>query len=159
MTDLETVEIIVEQPEWVIEVAWVEALIEVEGVPGPRGRDGSVGSTELVAEAGQPLSGQRAVALDANGRWVYADPADAELIERCVGLTKTAGLAGERLAVVTFGEWTEPSWAFAPGAVYVGATGTLVQAPPLSGGVLRIGTALSATTLLVAVGPCVHVTN
>ena len=43
----------------------------------------------------------------------------------------------------------EPSWSFSPGPVFLGLNGALVQAPPASGFVLQIGTALSATRLVV----------
>lgn len=72
---------------------------------------------------------------------------------KVIGITTTTVMAGSATNVVTFGEIQSSGWDFAPGPVYVGENGTLVQTQPTTGWVVKIGTALSSTRLNVDIDP------
>lgn len=73
-----------------------------------------------------------------------------------IGITKNAANPGEGLVIVTSGIMDEPSWSFTPGAVFVGLDGSLVQEPPQTGFVQQVGVAVSATRLIVSLGPVIN---
>jgi len=98
--------------------------------------------------AGEDLGGHRAVYVD-NGQAFYADHIDVNIPGQVIGVTRNAATAGLEVAVQYTGEMVESGWEFVPGPVYVGAIGALIQNRPAIGWVLKIGTALSPTRLLI----------
>lgn len=99
------------------------------------------------ATAGEALSGHRAVRFNA-GSAFYADRTAANAAH-AAGITTGAAAMGAAVGVQIDGELTEPSWTWAPGPVWLGLTGFLTQVIPTSGSIVRIGTAKTATTIIV----------
>jgi hypothetical protein len=126
------------------------------GVPGPRGppgQTGPTGATTLSCTAGAALSGNRMVTYDANSAVVYASSADATA-HAVLGMTLGAALLGAAVSVQTYGEVVEPSWSWIPlEPVYLSTNGTLSQTAPVTGYCVRLGFALDARTLMLAVEP------
>lgn len=108
-----------------------------------------VGLPPITFTAGEPLSGQRAVRLAGSGTVRIASSDDISQAGLPIGVTTAAADEGADVPVMIVGAIDEPSWSFSPGPVFLGLNGALVQAPPASGFVLQIGTALSATRLVV----------
>ena len=100
--------------------------------------------------AAADLGGHRVVRVLADGRLALASCAEPAHAGFVLGLTRAAAAAGSLAAVVVQGLLDEPSFAFAPGPVYLGRDGALSQAPPTAGFVQRVALALAPTRLLVA---------
>lgn len=98
--------------------------------------------------AGEALGGHRAVKLDSDGKAYYVSPSDAD-VDAIVGVTSGASSQDTPVNIVLNGEMTENSWTWTPGPVWLGANGVLTQTVPTSGAVVRVGTALGATTMFV----------
>ena len=100
----------------------------------------------VVVEAATPLSALKVVTHD--GR--YADHTDPTTIA-IAGITVTAGLT---VQVQTYGELTDAQWAWTPNLpLFVGTDGTLTQTEPATGYFLRVGEAISATSIMVRIEP------
>ena len=112
---------------------------------------GGVVST-LSLSALSPLSALRAIAVDASGNAVYADPATSP---RAVGISTTAGTT---VSVQYAGELTDALWTWTPdGVIYVSANGALTQTAPTSGTIQPIARALTATRILITIHPTIQV--
>lgn len=98
--------------------------------------------------AGEALGGHRAVVVQ-NDEAFYADATTLPHAGQVVGVTTHAASSGQSIEVQYAGEMEEPSWAFSPGAVYIGPTGTLAQTRPTTGWVMNIGIATAPTKLSI----------
>lgn len=107
---------------------------------------GSVYDT-VTATANGALSGHRAVGVS-GGQASYAD---ATTQPNVTGITQGAASNGASVVVQTTGELVEPSWNWSNGPVYLASNGLLTQAPPSSGALVEVGTALSPTKLLIRI--------
>jgi len=124
------------------------------GNQGPQGIQGVPGGTAgqiLQATAGEVLGGHRAIFID-GGSAHYAEPAQPSA-SRVAGITLGAAAENDLIDYQTAGEIVEPSWSLVDGPVYLGPAGTLTQASPASGVCVEIGVAISATTIIVRIGP------
>lgn len=99
--------------------------------------------------AGEPLSGQRVVRLAGIGVVRIASSDDVSQVGLVLGVTNHAADAGDAVSVTVVGPFRDASWSFAPGPVFLGLNGALVQAPPLSGFVQQIATATSPTDIVI----------
>lgn len=118
------------------------------GPPGPLGPPGPP-SPDLHLVATTPISGHRAVRAVPGGAAV-AGTATAEGA-RVIGIAVAAVAAGELVTIRATGELVEPSWAWAPGPIYLAPDGALTQIPPSDGAVIELGVALTPTSMLVRV--------
>jgi len=122
---------------------------------GKNGRQGEPGTstddTILSYEAGQTVSGHRAVILE-DEKVYYADCTTLSHAKRILGITTGAAMVGVLANVQVSGELTEPSWSWTLDVpVWLSTTGLLSQTPPLSGFSLTVGFPVSATKLLVRI--------
>jgi hypothetical protein len=118
--------------------------VQERGVQGPPGLGAE--QTVLAAEA---LGGHRVV----TSAGLHVTPATLDLV---FGVTLGAALIGTQATIITEGPLTELSWAWLPGlAVYAGDAGLLTQSEPV-GAVKRIGTAITATQIAVAIQPTIY---
>lgn len=104
----------------------------------------------LLLLAAEPIGGHKAVRIVAGGRARLASSSDVTQAGSVLGVSLTAADEGGSLNVRIIGEIEEPSWSWAPGPVFLGLAGSLVQTPPSSGFIQQIGTAKSATILVVS---------
>ena len=148
----QTTVIVTEAPPSVVEtLTQPDAIIITEFARGPQGIPGPAGDTTLYYEAGQTLSGHRAVILD-DDKVYYADCATPSHAKRVLGITTGAAISGETANVQVSGELEEPTWSWALDVpVWLSTTGLLSQAPPSSGFSLIVGFPVSATKLLVRI--------
>lgn len=127
-------------------------------VPGPMGGDGPPGASaqgnrsETAVQAAVTLGGHKAVRGTPAGA-VYASAAILADLGTVIGVTTGAAAAGADVAVVSSGAIDEPSWAWAPGPVWLGLDGNLTQIPPAGAFVQQIGVAVGPTRLIVSLGP------
>lgn len=124
-----------------------------EGVQGPPGRAGPIGpggGTAMERRAGETLSALRVVWDDEFGRvWPLSATDDAHVF-LLVGLTLTAADAGGLVNVQRSGVVDDAAWSWTPGQrVYLGQGGALTVCPAETGFHVLIGTAASATRLLL----------
>lgn len=130
----------------------IEYRVVVQGVQGPPGPPGDNSGTRKTIDLAYPgtLGGHRIV-VSLDGTAAYADAGDPSHLGKVVGITDSA--ATGTVPVVFSGEIVEPTWAWTPGPVFVGTGGVPTQSPPSSGFQQQIGTALTATRLLVQILP------
>lgn len=132
------------------------AEIGIPGPPGPPGIEGPSGALAFNYPAAYPISGHRAVMLNAAGELVYASAGVLANADRVLGVTLNAAAAGDVVKVQRSGEVTEPSWSWSPDSpIYLGLDGVLTQTPPAPPGSrfsLVIGVPLSPTTVFLNVG-------
>lgn len=131
--------------EIIIEILDENLLIEANeaGPPGP---------SEYIAQhiAGASLGGHRAVVLDNTEHAIYADKDTPQHATKVLGITTGSAIADSSVPIQTYGEITEPSWAWTPGLpVYLGTNGLLTQAAPATGFLLVIGFAITATKIFI----------
>jgi hypothetical protein len=134
--------IIIEQPNVTIQASEDVTLVVNSG-----------GVVPLVADvsltAGANLSALRAVTSDANGDAVYASN-DTLANAQVIGITETAALPGNSVAIRTSGLITDGSWNWLKGTVYLGANGSLTQSVPTGGAIIvHVAKALTATTIQI----------
>ena len=67
-----------------------------------------------------------------------------------MGVSLTAADEGDSLDAMIQGEVVEASWSWSPGPVFLGKAGGLVQTPPTAGFIQQIGTATSATKIVIS---------
>lgn len=101
--------------------------------------------------ANTDLSGHRAV-LSENGQALYADSLSPAHAGRVVGVTTGAASQGTDVQVQSAGELQDDSFAFLPGAIWLGPNGALTQIVPAQGFAQQLGVALSPTRLLIELG-------
>lgn len=126
-------------PAPVVEVA-------ATGLRGPPGPPGQTDGLAWDAPAGETLHGRRIVRA-VGGALFAPSLAVVAHAEQCIGLVTQAGSAGALLRVRTAGRYTDPAWSWSPGAIYCGDEGVLTQTPPAVGWVLKVATAVDATTI------------
>lgn len=118
-----------------------------EGIPGPSG------AATLACTAGANLSGDRIVTYDSSGKVVYAS-CDAVSALTVLGITLAAAAADDSVSVQSYGQISEPSWSWIPlEPVYLSTNGTITQTAPTSGYCVRLGWAVDAHTLMLAIEP------
>jgi hypothetical protein len=99
--------------------------------------------------AGETLSALRIVSSDDTGRLVYTDPTDPDSVRRIVGMTTSAGLAGQTVTVLTEGKYSDSNWAFdVTKRLFLGANGTFTQVAPTTGISVVLGHAQTPTTIM-----------
>lgn len=161
LVDHETeIDVLVEhEVDVVLEQSEPEELIVTEAVQGPPGPIGPEGGTTLVTVGATPISGHTAVALDSGGLLIYADCTNAAHIGAVQGVVTNAYSAGAQAVVQTGFELVHAGWSFSPGPVFVGASGTLVQALPVGAVFAQvIGYALAPTRIRIDVQPPIVLT-
>lgn len=165
MTDLVTIEeiqILAQQPDDSVLVDEVE-IIEVVSVAeqGPRGIQGipgPAGGAVTFTVGPEALSGHSCVAVNGAGLLVKADSTDPTHQGAVVGLLANAHSPGEQAEVQTSYTLEHAGWAWAPGPIFVGAGGQLVQALPPSAVFSQVvAHTLSATRVLIDPQPPITV--
>ncbi len=124
--------------------------VGIAGTPGIQGPIGPAGGTAMERRAGETLSALRVVWEDEFGHvWPLSASDDAHVF-LLLGLTLTAADAGGLVNVQRSGVVDDSAWSWAPGQrVYLGQGGALTASPVEDGFHVLIGTAASATRLLL----------
>ena len=153
--------IIDDESEILIEVDTDVEVLEAaaQGPRGPQGIPGPAGGATTVMVGAAPISGHTAVALDSGGLLVYADCTNPAHIGAVQGVVGNAYSPGDLAVVQTDFELVHAGWSFAPGPVFVGATGALVQTLPMGAVFAQVvGYALAPTRIRVDVQPPIALT-
>jgi hypothetical protein len=108
----------------------------------------SVGGLAVVRKAGTAISALRLV-WELDGEVALLGHDDLAHIDQALGLTLSAGQAGDDVTVLPLGEAEDAGWNWQPGPVWLGLDGMLTQIPPETGALLRIGSALGPQRLYV----------
>ena len=119
-----------------------------QGPPGRQGEPGPAGGSVLQRPAGHVVSALRMV-YELNGQVFYLDYRDANTIYLLLGLTLSGAQAGELLNIQRAGVVEDSSWAWAPGALFLGPDGSITQNPPVDGFCVLLGSAVSATRIIL----------
>ena len=115
---------------------------------GDQGPPGPPGGVVIQRSAGHLISALRVV-YEASGLVYALDYRDAAHIDLLVGITMTAADGGAPIAIQRAGEISDSGWAWTPGRVYLGVAGQLTQTPPETGYSVLIGSAVSATRIIL----------
>lgn len=124
------------------------AIGAVAGQRGKQGIPGPAGGAAVERVAGETISALRVV-YELDGRVFALDYRDAEHIDLLLGVTLTAASAGAAVNVQRTGDLSDSGWAWQPGRIYLGQAGLLTQHPAETGYSLLIGSAVSATRILL----------
>jgi hypothetical protein len=99
--------------------------------------------------AGMSISALRCITTNGSGEAVYATP-DSLANAVVIGISTTAGNAGETITVKTSGQLTDASWSWTKGTIYLGTNGVLTQTAPSGGSiVVHVAKAITATTIII----------
>ncbi len=112
------------------------------GIPGP------AGGSAVQRTAGVAISAL-CIVYELDGSVFPLDQQDDEHIDLLLGLTLTAAQAGQPVNVQLMGAIDDSGWSFSPGSVWLGANGALTQIPPVGGYDVLVGSATSATRLIL----------
>lgn len=122
----------------------------VQGPPGPTGIPGPAGGQIMQRTAGMATSALLAVYEDLFGSVWPADCNFERDVLALLGVTVSAAEGGQSINVQRMGHIDDAGWQWLPGVrVFLSAQGRLTQTPPQTGHDVLIGTALSATRLLL----------
>lgn len=126
------------------------------GQPGPRGPAGPAGSvaSTVTKVAAVALGGHRVVTLNSSGEAIYADNTNIAHIDKVLGVTTHAVDSGDEVAIQTYGELEEASfaWTVATPAVFLVANGLMSHTAPTTGFVRKVGFVTEADTLFIDLG-------
>lgn len=100
--------------------------------------------------AGETISALKVLRGDGASAFVI-DIADIADMHLCIGIAETSGSTGNPVEVLQNGVLNDAGWSWTPGPVYAGAGGSLVQTAPAAAFLLRVGTAVSPTRMLVQI--------
>lgn len=123
-----------------------------------RGAPGLDGNTDGVVEAflaSTILSALRLVYANDDGKLAYADKDNIESAKRVAGMTLTSAIADAALDVLLLGTHEDQNWSWnmdGNRALFLGASGVIVQGAPSGAAIMRVGTALSPTKILLRLG-------
>lgn len=115
---------------------------------GPKGADGSAKGSSVLRETSAAVGGHRAVAPGADGRVAHVSKGDI-LADSILGITTGAAASGQNATIAIAGELTEVSWVWTIGPVWLGDDGLLTQVLATTGAIIRVGTAISADTIII----------
>jgi hypothetical protein len=101
--------------------------------------------------AAENLSASRLVYVGVDGVR-YASSDDVSKVH-ALGLTRSAVITGQSVFIQTEGDFTDDSWAWIPGPVFLGLNGFLTQTADPSKHLVQIGVAMDATTVVVDIEP------
>ncbi|CAN5813981.1 hypothetical protein BH20PSE1_BH20PSE1_01020 [soil metagenome] len=149
--DVAEMSLAIEVQEAVLEVSTQEAVIEVEAA-GPRGPQGEPGvGAGITRIAAQALGGQRLVYASSASGCDYADNRVFAQRFALLGITQGAVVGGAEATILSYGPFTEPSWSWTPGPLYLGIDGLITQTPPVAPAafLLVVGVAVDATHVLI----------
>lgn len=124
------------------------AIGAVAGRRGQQGIPGPAGGAAVQRLAGGELSALRAV-YELDGYVYPLDYRDSAHIDLLLGVTLTAASAGAAVNVQRTGDLSDSGWAWQPGRIYLGQAGLLTQHPAETGYSLLIGSAVSATRIIL----------
>jgi hypothetical protein len=119
-----------------------------QGEQGPQGAPGESG-TELTEDrvAGGSISALKLVYVGSDG-FAYAASSSASATANVVGIAKNAVSLAQTVSLHLYGSISDASFGFTPGAsLFLSANGTITETPPATGYVVKIGYALSSTSL------------
>jgi len=115
-----------------------------------RGADAGV----LPLAAGAAVAAHRSLMFAADGTAVLGDPTVAGYV--WAGLAAAAAATGTAVKAIRAGLVTDPAWAWTPGGpIFAAPAGALTQAAPSTGAYHKVGSAVTATTILVAPEPVI----
>lgn len=147
MTDKIKIVLTAVQPTIALRVARTPAvLLEIASVIV--GEPGPAGGSSFQRTAGATLSALRAV-YELNGQTFYLDYRDEDHIDLLLGITLTAASAGAPVNVQRSGVLDDSGWNWTPGRIWLGIDGALTQTPPADGYDVLLGTAVSATRIIL----------
>lgn len=104
---------------------------------------------DLAAEAGENLSALRVVRLNGTNKAVYADN-DNATNANAVGITTSSAASGATASIRYAGLLEDSSWTWSQGPIYIGTAGTLTQAAPTGGLIVReVARAIASTKIII----------
>lgn len=139
----------ISRSEPVAEIIEEPITVNIDLQQGPRGVPG-VSPAAITVTAPTDISGHRVVAFCLGHNVIeYADHRHIAHAGTMMGVTLNAATAGNPITVVLSGDIVELSWNWTPGLVFLGQEGHLTQTAPTTGFIRILGTALTATRLVL----------
>jgi len=112
---------------------------------------------EITLIARDDTNAYKVVVIDpVTGKFIVADHTDLDHADNIVGIILQSVLADGGSAVVTSGIVQNHTWSWSvQSPIFLSTNGDMTQTPPGSGFVVRIGTPLQATVMVVDIGPSI----
>lgn len=118
------------------------------GIKGDPGIPGPAGGAAVQRNAGVTLSALTVV-YELDGLVYPLSAWDGEHIDLILGVTLNAALEGAVINVQRAGDMDDTGWNWTPGRIYLADDGALSETPPTSGFLTLIGSAVSATRIIL----------
>ena len=131
-----------------VEALYADDIVEVVAYAQGEGGGGGDASFDYAATAGENMGAYKLVRI-ALGTVYLADKDNVAYVQDTLGLTTTVSTTGNPVTIQTSGEVTDVGWAWAAGSVFMGDSGELTQTPSTVGILQKIGTVLTATSILI----------
>lgn len=131
-----------------IEALYVDDIVEVVAYAQGTGGGGGDASFDYAATAGESIGSYKLVRI-ALGTVYLADKDNVAFVQNTLGLTTAVSTTGNPVTIQTGGEITNVGWSWVAGNVFMGDSGELTQTPPTVGILHKIGTVLTATSILI----------
>ena len=116
----------------------------------------TIGSINTIAIAGQSISALKIVYTDpATGKLFYADKNDVATVKSLLGMATQAGDENEEINVITSGVIIDAHWNWNMAgnvSLFLNSNGDIVQGAPNGSVSVRIGYAITATSIMVRLG-------
>ena len=121
----------------------------VQGIQGPKGDPGEIKDITYERLSPGSMSALIVVWEDRYGVVRPAEPDELEHVSHIAGITLDGTSSARPVRIQYVGPITDSSWNFTIGRIWLGAGGSLTQAPPESGYDVLIGHAVSKTTMYI----------
>jgi len=131
-----------------VEGCEVDDVVEITAYAQGEAAGGGTASFEYEAIAGENMGAYKLVRIDL-GTAYLADKDDIANIGEVLGLTTAVSTTGNPVTIQTGGEISDTSWTWSKGSVFMGDSGELTQTPPTVGVLQKVGTVLTATSILI----------
>lgn len=136
-----------------------DVIIQSPGPQGPQGQDGASGSVSRILRtftAGEDLSGHVLVTRQTDGTVTLASQDQPSEVNASFWMTTGSALSGSPVEVLILGDFSEPSWSWSVGPIYLGLSGAMTQVPPSSGFLVQVAYATGPNDISFVQGPSIQ---
>ncbi len=130
----------------------VESHLTVSISGGAGGSASFPNKFTLTMVAGEDITQHTVVrSSTVSGQVLVADSSDNSICKYVMGIAATGSVSASPIDIISSGIHTDSAWSWLPGPIYFDSSGALTQTPPVTGFVLMVGKAISATEINVDV--------
>jgi hypothetical protein len=131
----------------------VSQMVPIQVAPGTTGASptGNVGTIIREYIAGMFLNALRVLAVNTEGKMVYADHRFISNAPRIIGISTYTSSQNLPIDVISYGYWEDSAWSFTPGQpLFLGVDGEIVETVPSTGFIAQIATSITRVSIQVS---------